>query len=430
MRRFAFPAGSLRRRFALGMGLTLIPLLLVAVSATVALERSLAAIHDVVEEASEEVAVVLRLQVLLERANASIQGCLSRAAFRQPCDGFANSRKVLDAAFRGAADAPFALPEERELVQSAREHWDRAGDLGETVLAVANARRTLAWELESLHAHISRAVDALDRAHSLSEWEMAASLATVHGARRRATFLILAVLALGTAITLTGARMLARSILAPVNEIKQGAERLSAGDFAYRVAVASCGELARLGTTFNAMAEKLASNRAALVELAVRDGLTGIYNHREFQRHLGVELEESRRSGDPLAMLLMDVDRFKSVNDTQGHQAGDAVLRGVTARLSQAARPTDLVARYGGDEFVILLPRTSRSGAMAMAERIRGLVATPAAAGETRTPDVTVSIGIAVCPDHAQSKDDLIREADDALYAAKHAGGNQTRAAG
>ena len=127
-------------------------------------------------------------------------------------------------------------------------------------------------------------------------------------------------------------------------------------------------------------------------------------------------------------MLLLDLDQFKSINDTCGHLAGDEVLRRVAARLSQAVRPTDVVARYGGDEFAVLLRRTSRGGASAAAERVRSLVA--AAMTSTTFPEVTASIGIASCPEDAESEEDLIRKADGALYEAKRMGGNQARTAG
>jgi diguanylate cyclase (GGDEF)-like protein len=269
----------------------------------------------------------------------------------------------------------------------------------------------------------------LEAAHSYSEWEMAASLSSVQGTRRRILLLIVAMFALGVTIAGAGATILARSILTPVQALERGAERFAAGNLAHRVVLSTYAELARLGSTFNAMADALAKSRAALVNASVRDGLTDVYNHREFKRCLAAEVQQWRRSGKPFDVLLLDIDRFKSINDTRGHQAGDEVLRSVAARLSQAVRPTDVVARYGGDEFAILLPRTSHAGALAIAERVRCLVATATTAASTGSPVVTASIGIAGCPEDAESEEDLIRKADGALYEAKRMGGNQARTA-
>lgn len=170
---------------------------------------------------------------------------------------------------------------------------------------------------------------------------------------------------------------------------------------------------------------------ARLAELSVRDGLTDLFNRRELLRRLVVEEERSRRYGEPLALLFLDVDHFKTINDTYGHQVGDAVLRRFSRLITRAVRPTDVVGRYGGDEVAIVLPRTTSSGARAMAERIRTTLAIQWTFGAAeRLPSVTTSIGIATYPADAGSQEELIRAADDAVYAAKRAGGDQTRVAG
>ena len=112
--------------------------------------------------------------------------------------------------------------------------------------------------------------------------------------------------------------------------------------------------------------------------LATTDGLTGLTNHRAFQERLDDHLAQAQRYGKRVSLLLCDIDHFKSVNDTYGHPAGDAVLRGVARTLAKEARTTDVVARYGGEEFAIVMPETDAAGAMVIAERIRALGMTPA----------------------------------------------------
>ncbi len=159
-----------------------------------------------------------------------------------------------------------------------------------------------------------------------------------------------------------------------------------------------------------------------LSEIALLDSLTGISNRRNFDQVLAVEWARTRRTRQPLSLMLIDVDYFKRINDTYGHQVGDECLR-QTARLLSAAleRPSDLVARFGGDEFAILLAETGSVGASTVASRIRTAMTDGAAA--TALGPITLSIGVATWDAEGDSSSDqLIRAADHALYAAKRNG--------
>jgi diguanylate cyclase (GGDEF)-like protein len=184
-------------------------------------------------------------------------------------------------------------------------------------------------------------------------------------------------------------------------------------------------ELRQLAGTFNAMAERLQKSQAALEELSAHDGLTGLYNYREFQRRLAEEVERHHRYERPFSLLMLDLDHFKKVNDTHGHQAGDEVLRAVADRIRAEVRPADHVARYGGEEFAVILSETLGSGALAVAERIcAAIAARPIALAEGAVP-ITVSIGVAAIPEDAESGEQIIAAADQSLYAAKNAGRNR-----
>jgi two-component system cell cycle response regulator len=169
--------------------------------------------------------------------------------------------------------------------------------------------------------------------------------------------------------------------------------------------------------------------RARLFEqterLATTDGLTGVLNHRTFQARLDEHLAQAERYAKKLSLILCDIDHFKSVNDTYGHPAGDQVLRGVARVIAKEARATDLVARYGGEEFAIVMPETDASGAMVIAERIREKVRALVFKTELGPLSVTLSLGIATCPDDAAAKSRLIELADGCLYHAKRHGRNQ-----
>ncbi|MFC7531110.1 diguanylate cyclase [Actinoplanes sp. GCM10030250] len=162
---------------------------------------------------------------------------------------------------------------------------------------------------------------------------------------------------------------------------------------------------------------------------AITDGLTGLRSRRFFEESLRSEGARAGRNHAPLSMLLLDIDHFKNINDTHGHNGGDRVLVEVTHRLRELVRPGDVVARYGGEEFAVLLPNTGPAAAREIAERVRrGVSSAPIAVADSRTARVTVSVGIAGMPGTATT-DELVLAADRALYAAKNAGRNQVCAA-
>jgi diguanylate cyclase (GGDEF)-like protein len=158
-------------------------------------------------------------------------------------------------------------------------------------------------------------------------------------------------------------------------------------------------------------------------QLAYLDGLTGIFNRRFFELRIMEEIERARRYGTGMAVIMADIDQFKRLNDEFGHVLGDEVLRQASSLFHQQLRKIDVVCRYGGEEFGILLTQTNAQHAMKIAEKLRKMVADWQFPGVPRT--VTISAGTAAFPDHGTTRDELVRAADAALYAAKQAGRNR-----
>jgi two-component system cell cycle response regulator len=157
-----------------------------------------------------------------------------------------------------------------------------------------------------------------------------------------------------------------------------------------------------------------------LEDLAYRDELTELPNRRGAARQIDVLISRSRRHGHQLALLLIDADRFKSVNDEHGHAVGDVVLREISGRLRERVRREDVVGRWGGEEFVVALPETTPDGAAAVAESLREAISAAPISADGLELAVTVSIGVAAWT--GQDLDDLVDRSDQALYAAKAAG--------
>ncbi|HEX3019818.1 MAG TPA: GGDEF domain-containing protein, partial [Chitinispirillaceae bacterium] len=176
----------------------------------------------------------------------------------------------------------------------------------------------------------------------------------------------------------------------------------------------------------------VAFTRAVLYQkmelLATTDGLTGLNNHRHFQEILSKELERARRYKRSLSLLLMDIDHFKSFNDTYGHPVGDLVLKEISLCIQKSIRTNDIPARYGGEEFTVIIPETNQANAMIIAERVRSTIEKHIIMSLEKQLRVTVSIGCASYPNQASSQQELIDFADKALYYSKGHGRNQANA--
>jgi diguanylate cyclase (GGDEF)-like protein len=206
---------------------------------------------------------------------------------------------------------------------------------------------------------------------------------------------------------------------ARVEGLRIGADDYVAKPFEEEELLARVGSMLRIKRAFDVVA----ATRNRMAELAVLDDLTGLYNVRYLQQRFGEEWKRAERHREPLAIAMLDVDHFKSVNDRHGHDVGDLVLREASARIKSSVRDTDVVARYGGEEFVVLLPSTQLAGALVVAERVRRAFADRAFDTPRGRLPVTTSIGLALYPSRGiSSKDHLLRAADAALYRAKEEG--------
>jgi diguanylate cyclase (GGDEF)-like protein len=166
--------------------------------------------------------------------------------------------------------------------------------------------------------------------------------------------------------------------------------------------------------------------QAKLREIAIRDGLTQAFNRRHWIELAETELARAKRYGPVFSILILDIDNFKRINDTQGHLAGDLVLRQVSAICMAHSRTSDAFARYGGEEFIFLLPHSDKTHAWSFAERIRQTLAQARFSFNQAEISITVSIGVITFDQVTADLDNLLIRVDKALYAAKKAGKNQT----
>lgn len=239
------------------------------------------------------------------------------------------------------------------------------------------------------------------------------------------------------------------AVVAPVRAVGAAAHRFADGDLNARAPVRGGDEIATLALALNAAGaqlsrytteletevqrrteelsqknEELQAANERLEKLATTDGLTELVNHRHFQQLLQAEVTRQQRERRPFAVLMIDVDHFKHYNDAHGHPAGDGVLKRLGKIMRENVRASDVVARYGGEEFVLLLLDTDIHRALGVGEKLREIVATHPFPYASDQPlgHVSVSIGVAVWPDHGTTPESLVSAADKALYGAKRFG--------
>lgn len=242
------------------------------------------------------------------------------------------------------------------------------------------------------------------------------ALATLVGLRDKLIFIICVIGGLSAVIAV----MLSKAITQPLALLSEASAAVGEGKLDIAVEVKSRDEIGSLAATFNHMVRRLAALNNELRIAATVDKLTGVLNRHRIEQVLSNEMERSSRYDSPLSLILCDVDHFKQVNDTLGHLAGDGVLKKIAAVMQENIRATDSLGRWGGEEFIILVPGTEAKSAALLAEKIRSSIERTdcgAACG------VTLSCGVAAM-DAGDDADSLLKRADDALYAAKAGGRN------
>lgn len=229
-------------------------------------------------------------------------------------------------------------------------------------------------------------------------------------------------------VGLIGAMLLARTIALLLRQLISAARAVEAGNLDVTVSVSSNDEIGELSETFNRMTAALKESRDKLIERANSDSLTGLYNHRYFQERLRSEIRRAERYKRPLTVIMLDIDHFKTLNDTHGHPIGDIVLQEVARILITKSRnEIDIVARYGGEEFAIILPECEASEGFSVAERLREAVQHHHFVDKNDVSiPVTISLGVAQYPLHSSEPEGLVMAADLAMYQSKSMGRNRS----
>ncbi|HHT9155527.1 MAG TPA: diguanylate cyclase [Candidatus Tripitaka sp. YC43] len=285
-------------------------------------------------------------------------------------------------------------------------------------------RERLTEEIEGLIRELIRKTETLKSSHNLL---MGRVIARADMARDIGKYVSIAVPAVSAILAIVLGLTVRRSVVSSIRHLLSATRIIASGDLSQSVGLRSKDEFGELATAFDTMREELRQDKQKLEELSVTDALTGLYNRRYLQAKLVEEVVRTNRFHRPLSMIFVDVDRFKSYNDSYGHQEGDKVLKGLAEVLLRDTRKKiDIAYRYGGEEFVVVLPETNGEQAVVVAERIlknfRGLDFTPK--GIVEPIRLTFSAGVTSLKAGEEGAS-LLERADQAMYQAKSMGRNR-----
>jgi len=420
---FSFKNLSLRTRLLVTMGVVFIPLVVVAIGSGVFLQHAAEQFNRLTEQPVYKLQTTSRLQNQIRKAYSLVKDYTGTPSYALQ-SRFASEAKTVEEIFVDIMAKPFLDPPQYALLARARREWQDSIVLVNLIFNSGASKATL---MQLVHGE-NQVMFSLDQMYADYYREISAQRTQIEDAESRFLLIIATAIGFGLVSAVAGAMWLARSVLVPLREFEKGMTHFANDNLTYRLDMNHNDEIGRLARDFNTMAESLMEHKNRLEELSSRDGLTGLYNRREFEARLREETQRARRYAKPLSVMLLDIDHFKNVNDRYGHQAGDETLIAVADLIRLSARPMDAVCRYGGEELAVILPETDASGAGIVAERIRASVAESL----TTTPQgdeiqVTVSIGFATFPQDGDTGSGLVKAADDALYAAKQEGRNLVR---
>lgn len=402
----------------LALAAMLLPLLVMTGAGVLTFRSSVGGLEAFQNETISEFKPIERLRTLLEKAD-DVGETYVENDDPEMARRFEELTIQIDREF--AKLTALDTPDERQVADAARARWEHAAEaVGVATLLPAGRYGS---SLDDFHDLIDESGSLLANVYSLSMDEIADEISGLQQGERERLLTALAILVTSMIAAALLGRKMYRSIAKPLVSLETAASQFGSAKLSHRIPIAGDDELARVGLAFNAMADKLHQSRSELHDQALHDPLTGLANRTLFMERMAQAIARSDRKGTDFSVLYLDLDNFKAVNDTLGHEVGDTLLAAVSERLKESLRLEDTPARLGGDEFAVLLEEADLGGAIETAKRLTDTFGGTWATAASEVP-ITFSIGVAV-REGREGLDHLLRRADAAMYAAKAAGKGQ-----
>lgn len=426
-----FGPPSIKRYFKIETVATFVALLLIAVSSLFSLHKAIVLSNAIVETALTDIHVAMGLRLALNRSAMPVNDYIIRADIEE---------KVNYMALRDETDRQFKLlaltiknnPHLRESLDKTQVVWNKAKELADSIMQITDpvGNSQAAEQMEAFDNLIDHGTDMLSGIYAEIYQGTVKSHNQLHEIEKQSTVYVILLSLIGLIIAIVASIQLARIFFPPLDRILAGVRLFGRGQLDHRIDNDMPVELDDLKRGINEMAGRLNDIYSELRKSSYRDPLTGCHNRRKLGEDIMAAFSLASRSDEKLAVLMLDLDHFKAINDAYGHAAGDSVLLSAAEVMRSQLRKHEFLYRYGGEEFVIILPATNAPDATILAERIRISVENKKMdVGSSSPVTVTVSIGIA---DNAQADNsikDVIDLADQALYKAKDEGRNRIHVA-
>lgn len=421
---------SLKQYFKIETIAMFVTLLLIAGASLLSLHKAIALSNSIVETALNDIHITMSLRLALNRSAMPVNDYIIRADPDEKTDYLVRQKEV-DRQFTLLATTLTSRPDLQEALNKSLAAWNNSKELASAIMQIPNpiGDPLAAKQMEEFDSLVDHGTDILSSVYDEIYKGTVKSHDKLHEIKNESIILVVLLSVIGLIVAIVGSIQLARIFFPPLDRILAGVRLYGRGHLDHRIGNEMPVELDELTHGINDMAGKLDDIYSELRKSSYRDSLTGCHNRRKLDEDILAAYSLANRSDEKLAVLMLDLDYFKRINDTYGHAAGDSVLLSAAEIIRSQLRKHEFLYRYGGEEFVVILPATNAADAIILAERIRISVGEKKMDVGSNSPvTVTVSIGIA---DNSQAGNikDMIDAADKALYAAKEEGRNRIQVA-
>ncbi len=413
---------SLRSRLVAANLAMLLPLLILTAVSYITFERIMLSFDEVLTDSLQELKPITQLEYNILSATTPLHGYLIHGT-RDELKQFKEIAGRVDLLFYSVQQLKSLKQEQQVILQGVEKEWKDNLRLADKIMGYRPPfKPESAVMMELFDLRLNKINQKLRVVRNYVDQEIIALNESAKQRHRKSSHIYMIIFLVSTLVAISIGILMGRTITRPLKNLEKAANEFSTGNMAYRIGSSSNDEIGRLSRTFDQMAQEIQS-------LVIHDPLTDLLNKREFEKRLEHEIARAKRYHKTLALLMVDIDHFKNVNDKYGHQVGDIVLRLVSSIVNNQTRSIDHVARYGGEELVLVLPEVSKQLALKKAEQIRQSIETEKFFyNEHEHLNITISIGVATFDEDAKESTQLVAAADKALYSAKRHGRNRVEA--